>query len=531
MDEHEGGQRARLSRAGIAGAAGQARRYAHSVVRPTGTHAPLMRNAYALMANTVVTGLLGLAYWLFGARHYAPADVGRASAAYSAMNLLAGITALSLIGAMARFIPQAGHRTGRLIRLGYLVSVITAAVGAAIFLLILGGRPGTSYSELNGLEPGLIFTGAVAVWAIFTLQDGALIGLRSARWVTLENALFGVAKIALLLPLAAVIPHTGLYVSWMVPAALAVPLVNILIFRKLVPAHARDAGHREPPGRREVGRFLAGDVTGALMLLATVSLVPVLVALVVVPGVNAYFYMAWTIGTTVDLLAANMALSLTVEGAYDPVRLAVHGRAALRRILLLLVPVAAGIALLAPWILGLFGPGYARYGAPVLVLLAVATLPRTLTEMYLGALRAQNRTSVVALVQGVRAALVLGLTVVLTRSMGIVGAGVAVLVSQFVMAVAVSPGLYRLLTADRHRRPPVPAGDEPGFSAPFRADAPGLLAGTRNGAAGGKAGGHGLLAGTSIGVAPGGPPNAESGVPADEAAWQAQMTVRRDAAR
>jgi O-antigen/teichoic acid export membrane protein len=424
--------------------------FARSVAVPTGVHAPLMRNAYALMANTVVTGGLGLAYWLFGARHYEAADVGRASAAYSAMNLLAGITALSLIGAMARFIPQAGSRTGQLIRLGYLASVVTAIVGSAIFLLTTG-RPGSSYSELNGFIPGLIFTAAVAIWAIFTLQDGALVGLRSARWVTLENALFGVAKIALLLPLATVIPHTGLYVSWIVPAALALPLVNWLIFRKLLPAHTAKVTDRKPPGKREVGRFLAGDVTGALMLLATVSLIPVLVAMFVVPRVNAYFYIAWTIGVTVDLLAANMALSLTVEGAFNPVRLARHAKAALRRILLILVPVAAGVALLAPSILGLFGPGYARDGAPVLVLLAAATLPRTLTEMYLGALRAQSRTSLVALIQGGRAVLVLGLVLILTNSMGIVGAGVAVLASQAVMAVVVAPGLYRVLTADRHR--------------------------------------------------------------------------------
>ncbi len=426
----------------------RAGQFVRSVSRPTGDHAPLMRNAYALMANTVVTGMLGLAYWLLAARHYAPADVGRASAAYSAMNLLAGITALSLIGAMARFIPQSGGRTGRLIGLGYAASVVTAIVGSAIFLLFTG-RPGTSYSELNGVRAGVIFTVCVAIWALFTLQDGALIGLRNARWVTLENALFGVAKIALLLPLATLIPHTGLYVAWMVPAALAVPLVNILIFRKLLPAHARRAGQQRPPSRNQVGRFLAGDVTGALMLLATVSLVPVLVAMFVAPGVNAYFYMAWTIGTTVDLLAANMALSLTVEGAFDPVRLAVHARAALRRILLILVPVAAATALLAPWILGLFGPDYARYGAPVLVLLACATLPRTLTEIYLGALRAQSRTSLVALVQGVRAVLVLGLTLALTNAMGILGAGVGVLASQLIMAVAVTPGLLRVLTADR----------------------------------------------------------------------------------
>jgi O-antigen/teichoic acid export membrane protein len=424
-----------------------------------GGSSPLLRNGYALMANTVVTGLLGLGYWLLAARHYGEADVGRASAAYSAMNLLAGITALSLIGAMARFIPQSGRGTGKLIRLGYGISVLSAIIGSVVFLLV-AGRPGSSYSELTGVPVGIIFTGAVIIWSLFTLQDGALVGMRNASWVTLENAVFGIAKIAMLLPLATVIPHTGLYVSWMVPAVLAVPAVNWLIFRKLLPKHKHINTTAPPPTRGQVGRFLAGDVSGALMLLASINLVPVLVAMFVEPGLNAYFYIAWTIGITLDLLAANMALSLTVEGAFDPVALAGHAKAALRRLMMLLVPIAVGTALLAPWILGLFGPGYAKYGAPILVLLAAATVPRTLTEIYLGALRAQNRTSFVALIQGIRAVLILSLTLVLTHSMGIVGAGVAVLVTQVVLAIGVLPGLLRVLRADRRARPaaePVPA--------------------------------------------------------------------------
>ena len=418
--------------------------------RRSGDHAPLMRNAYALMANTAVTGMLGLAYWMLAARHYTAADVGRASAGYSAMNLFGGFVALSLIGAMTRFIPQAGSSTGRLIKLGYAASALVAVAGAAIFLPF-AGRPGTSYSELNGLGPGLIFVACVAIWAIFTLQDGVLTGMRASHWVTVENGLFGVAKIAMLLPLAAVIPRTGLYVSWMVPTALALPLVNWLIFRRLLPRAGKAPGHLPQPTKRQVGRFLAGDVTGALMLLATISLVPVLVALSVAPGLNAYFYMAWAIGNTVGLLTVNMAQSLTVEGAFDPVKLARHTTAALRRMLLILVPVATVTAVAAPWVLGLFGPGYASHGAPVLVFLAVATLPRALVEIHLGVLRAQCRTSRVALVQGVRAVLTLGLALALTKVMGITGAGVAVLAGQLLVAIAVAPAVLRMIIAGRRR--------------------------------------------------------------------------------
>jgi O-antigen/teichoic acid export membrane protein len=150
-----------------------------------------------------------------------------------------------------------------------------------------------------------------------------------------------------------------------------------------------------------------------------------------------------------------MATSLTVEGAFDAATIAVNTRAALRRTMLVLVPVAAAVALGAPLAMRLFGPQYAAHGTRILQLLAVATLPKTLTEMYLGALRAQSRTSRIALIQGVRAVLILALAFTLTPVMGTAGAGVAVLVSQFAVAVVVAPGLLSLL---RYR--PAPTAPE-----------------------------------------------------------------------
>src|SRR5262249_45172 len=90
---------------------------------------PLARNGYALIANSAGTGALGLVYWLLMARLYPAAAVGKASAAYAAMNLLAGFTALNFNGALNRFIPQAGLRTRSFVLRAYLVSAV-ASVGA-----------------------------------------------------------------------------------------------------------------------------------------------------------------------------------------------------------------------------------------------------------------------------------------------------------------------------------------------------------------------------------------------------------------
>jgi O-antigen/teichoic acid export membrane protein len=406
---------------------------------------PLLRNGYALMLNTGVTGLLGVAYWLLAAHRYSAADVGRASAAFAALNLLSGITAHNMLGALTRFIPQSGRRTKALIIRSYLVSAVASMAAAVLFLLTVR-RWGASYSDLTGLVPGLLFIGCVAAWAIFTLQDGVLTGLRGGVWVPAENGLFGIVKIVLLVVLATSLPRSGIDLSWMAPVVLSLPLVNALIFGRLMPRHERLTADHVPPTPRQIGRFLAGDYTGNLCMLAVSTIVPVAVAARIGPGMNAYFYMAWTIGGTLDLLAINMATSLTVEGAFDQTALAANCRMALRRTLLVLAPIAAGLVWLAPWVLGLFGPAYAAHGAAILRLLGLAILPKALIELYLGVLRAQNRTARVALIQAARGLLMLGLTLTLTGTLGVAGAGVAVLASQALVALMTVPGLRRVLS-------------------------------------------------------------------------------------
>ena len=290
---------------------------------------PLYRNAYALMINTAVTGVLGVLYWLLAARSYTAVEVGRASAAYSAMNLVSGFTAYNLVGAITRFLPQTGSRTKSWVLKTYLFSALASIVVTIPFLLTVS-HWGPTYSELTGLVPGLAFLVSVVTWSIFTLQDGVMTGLRNAIWVPLENGIFGIVKIILLVAFAAAIPTVGIFVSWMLPVFVSLPLVNGLIFFKLMPRHEHLTAHRTPPTNRQIGKFLAGDYIGAMCLLGINNLVPILVAIRIGPDKSAYFYIAWTIGQVLDLLAVNMAMSVTVESAFDAATLAANVRSALR---------------------------------------------------------------------------------------------------------------------------------------------------------------------------------------------------------
>ncbi|MGV9565447.1 lipopolysaccharide biosynthesis protein [Streptomyces sp. NPDC003480] len=407
----------------------------------------LFRNAYALMLNTGISAVLGLGYWLVAARYYSDAAVGQGSAAIAAMKLLAGLTAVTLTGALARFIPIAGRATGRLILRTYAGSSVVVALAAGIFLLTLNVW-GRSYRFLHGPGPALVFVVAVIAWNLLTLQDGVLTGLRSALWVPVGNTVFSAVKLVLLVGLAAAVPMMGVFVSWVAAIATSVLPLGWMVFRRLVPRHVKATeGHASPPSLKEIGRFLAGDYTGSLFSLAVVYLVPVIVASQVSAADNAYFYITTTIGGTTNLLAINMGASLTVEGSHDPARLAANTRAALRRMARIMLPVCALLFLGAPFILHVFGDGYAHAATPLLRWFAVGALLRVVMETYFAVLRAQSRTLGLACLQGLLCVLVLGLTVLLLPRMGLTGAGVAEISSLTVIVAIAAPRLYRILRA------------------------------------------------------------------------------------
>ncbi len=444
---------------------------------PRGGHGgdSLFKNAYFLMLSTGVSAVLGLGFWLVAARYYSEEAVGQGSAAIAAMRLLASITATTMIGAVVRFVPRAGRATGGLVWRAYAASSVVVAVAAVVFLLTLD-LWGASYAPLGTLEAGTLFVAASVAWALLTLQDGVLTGLRKAEWVPAGNAVFSVGKLILLALFATTLPVLGIFVSWAVAIAFSTVPLGWLIFRRLIPRQTAADRAVEPPAVREMGRFLAGDSLGALFSLAMINLLPVMVAVNFSAAENGYFYVAYTVGGTMEFMAVNMASSLTAHASHDPRRLADGVRGALRRMTLLLVPVVVFLVVFAPQILAPFDADYAEHGSTVLRLLAIGALPRVVVELYIGVLRVQGRTGVLAAVQGTMCVLVLGSAAMLFTPAGIAGAGWAVLVSMTVVAVGCAPGLRGALRGmddaggkgpraggrRRRRRDPVATGPDYG---------------------------------------------------------------------
>ncbi len=155
--------------------------------------------------------------------------------------------------------------------------------------------------------------------------------------------------------------------------------------------------------------------------------------------------MAHTLGCMIEVLAINMAVSLTVEGSFDRSQLAANCRHALRRALLIIVPIVVVVIVGAPFILQVFGSKFADEGTMLLRLMALAVLPRVLIEVYLSVLRAQSRAHTLALVQIGLATLVLASILVLFPFTNVNGVGYGMLISQTVVALLIFGKLRKIL--------------------------------------------------------------------------------------
>lgn len=425
----------------------------------------LYRNAYALMTATVLSSLLGMAYWALAARMYDTETVGRASAVVSAMLLLCNAAQLNLSVGLMRFLPVAGARQRHLTLTSYSVAA-TAGLLAATGFLLVAPQVSQQWRFVAGSgELAALFVVGVGVWVVFALQDAALTGLRAALWVPVENVVFGLFKLLLLVALVSVVADTGILYSWVLSMAVMLIPVNWLIFRRLLPAQA-GAPPADGLTTRSMARFIGGDYVGTLLSHTSTTALPLVVIAIAGPEQSAVFFVAWTLGAALDFIATGTASSFLVEGSAHQESAHDLNRAAARRAAALLLPAAALTALLADPLLRVFGEDY-RQGRWVVVLLCAAAIPRMFLLLRLAALRVERRVASVVRLQALACVCMLGLsTAALQLGWGLTAVAAAWLVTQSGVLAVASLDRRSTLTA------PTPAAAVPSPPAALATEAP-----------------------------------------------------------
>ena len=429
---------------------------------------PMLRNGHALIASASVTQFIGVVYWIFVARLYPVAAVGRNSVAISVMLFLGGVAELNLMSTLVRFAPTSGQRTLRLIVNAYLTSIsIGVVIGAIFAFLIPHVEPQLDFLRTSPYI-AVWFVFSIAMCTIFVLEDSALTGVRAATFVPIENAAFALLKLVLLIPFALLLPSSGIYISWTAAIVIIIIPTNFYLFARAVPRHLRKYPVTSPAPRfREIRAFLIPDSLAALFLLASTALLPLLILNRLGPTAAAHYALAWIIGYALFLFSLNMGSSLVVETAADQSRLRQLTWRSMTHLAKLLIPVVIVIVVAAPYILLAFGRGYAEADVTPLRLLALAALPTIITNTAISATRSQRRMRMVLGIQVAICALVWGLSAALIGRFGITGVAVAWLTAQTATALVLAVRPLSWMPSARSARPYEPSLGRPSPAPPL----------------------------------------------------------------
>lgn len=403
---------------------------------------PLYRNAYALAFNTLSTSGLGILYWILAARFYDSETVGLSSAAISTMMFVSSLAQLNLSDALGRFLPNTGNKTRQFILSAYGITVLLALIVASVFAVVYLYLSGNGGFLLGSISFAIGFVIAVMMWTVFHLQDSALTGLRRATVVPVENTLFGVVKIVLLVAFALIFPLRGIFASWVIPVVLSLIPINFLIFRYFIPHHVKTyQNNAKPITFQSLRKFVVGNYIGSLFYQAFITLPPLVVVSMLGPEANAVFYIPWLIGNSFDLIPKDMTQSLTVEGALDEEKLPDLAFKMLGHMLAILLPLAIVTAIGAPFILRIFGANYAAEGSLLLQLLAISVVMRAISFLYMGICRVRENIRGILTVQIMLCIGILGMGILLLPTYGIIAFGITWVISQLIVSIY---ALYQL---------------------------------------------------------------------------------------
>jgi O-antigen/teichoic acid export membrane protein len=349
----------------------------------------LLTNAGSMFGTTIVTSLLGVAFWWLAAHEFSKHAVGVAAAAVGAMTLLGFMSTLGLGTLLMGELPQldSGHRS-----LINAALAITGPAGAIVGVLFALVAPEIS-SNFEPLSESWItvvaFATGVGLTALALVLDQALIGLLRGSLQLQRNAVFAGVKLAALVPIAALIADAGsawIYSAWTVGIA-----ASLFVMTRFYRHRGGDPLRPDFGPLREMRVSAASHHAFNVALQIPAMAMPVLVVGLVSAEANASFYIAWMIAGLLAMVPISLATVLYPIGSQDSSRMT-QG-------LKLTLTIAFSLGLLANLILvpgavpilEVFGSSYAEQGAATLHILVLGVFPLTFKTLYVSVHRVQRK--------------------------------------------------------------------------------------------------------------------------------------------
>lgn len=354
---------------------------------PIAPRRSLVRNVAVLLSSQVVTWGLTMLWTVFVPRALGPADMGALTLATSVSTILGAIAGLGIQNLMVREIAQDHHRAGRL---------VGAALIGRLVLLPPCVLAVVMYTTLTHTGPQV----TVVIWLT---TAGMLLGLFGAPFLNALQALERMQYLAYSDVLSKAVVAAGgvalvLAGLGLIPLAVLALVMSVVTFALSWWWGARHIKLDLRVGWVEVRRLAVASLPywSTSLLLTFYMWIDSLMLASMTPIRVVGWY-----GVGTKLFGSLLFLPVILSTAYLPrlsrafsagrERLVAEGRPALELTVIMSLPVAAGVAVVAPTLVwDLYGPAYVP-SVRVLVILAGSIPPTYLNVMANQVLVAANR--------------------------------------------------------------------------------------------------------------------------------------------
>jgi O-antigen/teichoic acid export membrane protein len=370
----------------------------------------LYRGSLTLIANTVATSAIGLVFWSLAAHRYPASAVGVFSSVTAGASLLAAIAALGLPNVIIRHI--ASVQNARELMIVAVTAIATVGtVLCLVIVLVLGPHLPASLDLQQRGERVLLVTALVTLTAVSSILEVGLIATRSSHDVLIKNLAGSIARVVAMLLLVS-LAASGLLIAYGLGLVLTIVLGGVMLDRQIGAKRTRFGSFRV---LRNYLSITSGNYVATIMGILPASIVPLEVLVVLGAAETGRFAVAFLIGGFLNVIPATVAQVLFAEASREGAPLRGQLRKAIRGVYGLLLPAIVIVIAAAPFMLRLFGAGYAMAATGCLRVLALSALFTGGTYLVDSLLIARDRIAAYIFMNGANAALVLGFVGILAR--------------------------------------------------------------------------------------------------------------------
>jgi O-antigen/teichoic acid export membrane protein len=389
-----------------------------------------LSSAGLILGKVATMGTGGL-FWLLAAREFSRGQVGLAGAVVAAMMLC---TQLALLGVGSAFIvhfPDHQRRPNRLLDTALSTVVLTSLVAGGIFLLLAFAFFGQLNVVVSSPLYALLFIAMTVTGTLQILFDQVSMALRRGDQVFIRAVLFGVLTFGSLgvVVLASHSASSMAIVSPWVVGGVGLCVLGLAQLWYLCNRYRYRPGFDPTIGRR---LFRVGVPNHLLTLTerAPGLILPIIVTELLSKETNATWYVVWMMAWVVYIVPISVGIALFSELVHKPEAYKKAVRTGAQTALAFGATAAIGLALLASFILGLFGHAYAEDGVTPLRILVFAFLPLTCVQVYYATCRARGKLTEAIVAGTVTGAVAVGAAAIVAPNHGLTGMAIAWLSTQ-----------------------------------------------------------------------------------------------------